>query len=471
VHIFPAWLADMIEAEAMATQTPPDLPAMLGLGCLATAAGGRVRAQPRPGWDEPTNLYTAIALDPGNRKSPVFAVMTAPLRDADENMARDSLSEIVAAEARRKVAHSAAAAAVADAAKAKGDDADKMMAEAVAAAQMAEAITVPVQPRLLADDVTPEALGTLMAAQGGRLAILSDEGGIFDLIAGRYSNGGANLDLHLKAWSGSAYRVDRQGRAAEFIPRPALTSVLAVQPDVLRSIADRPGFRGRGLLGRYLYALPLSPLGRRNIDPPRVTDEVAAAYQRTMAAMVQSLAEWRPPDEVVLGFTETAHDVLVRLEAELEPRLGRNGDLGHIADWASKLAGQLVRVATLIHLAANLRTGWRTSVDAIDMAGAAELGDYLIAHALAVFDFMRSDDLTEHCQYVLGWLTDHDRGAFSARDLYTANRYRFPTADALNPVLCHLEALGWIRPQPAEPRDGPGRPAGTVWEVHPRNTT
>ena len=61
------------------------------------------------------------------------------------------------------------------------------MADAIGAAQIADAIEVPPIPRLVADDITPEAAASLLAEQGGRLAIISAEGGIFDIIAGRYS--------------------------------------------------------------------------------------------------------------------------------------------------------------------------------------------------------------------------------------------------------------------------------------------
>src|ERR1019366_1796657 len=44
---------------------------------------------------------------------------------------------------------------------------------------------VPAMPRLYADDCTPERLASLMAEQGGRMAVFSDEGGIFDILAGR----------------------------------------------------------------------------------------------------------------------------------------------------------------------------------------------------------------------------------------------------------------------------------------------
>ena len=465
VHVLPAWLADFVAAEAVATQTPADLAGMLVLGALATAAGGRVRVEPHPGWSEPLNLYLAVAMPPGNRKSPVFAAVTAPLWNLDRDLAEKSLSEIIEAAARKDVAAAAAATAAREAAgAAKGDLADKKMADAVAAAAMAEAITVPVQPRLLADDATPEALGSLMAAQGGRIAILSDEGGVFDLMAGRYS-GQANLDLYLKAWSGSPHRVDRKGRPAEFIPRPALTLTLAVQPDVLRAIADRPGFRGRGLLARFLYALPVSPLGWRIIDPPPVPEETEAVYRTNLTALVRSLAEWT--DEAQLAFTDAAREALHDFQQQLEPRLGPGGDLAPVADWASKLAGELVRIAALIHLATHLQDGWRRPVDALAMGGALEIGDYLIAHAQAVFDLMGADELTGHADYVLRWLAARGRDAFIARDLYTANRTRFPTAEALAPVLAHLESFGWIRQQPVEPASGPGRRPSPVWTVNP----
>lgn len=46
--------------------------------------------------------------------------------------------------------------------------------------------------RLIADDVTPEALTSLLSENKGILTIISTEGGLFDTLAGRYSNGGIN---------------------------------------------------------------------------------------------------------------------------------------------------------------------------------------------------------------------------------------------------------------------------------------
>ena len=159
---------------------------------------------------------------------------------------------------------------------------------------------MPVEPRLLADDATPEALASLMADHGG------PDGR--PLRRGRHirpdrravqQRPKANLDLYLKAWSGSPHRVDRKGRPAEHIERPALTVGLTVQPDVLRSIAGLPGFRGRGLIGRHLFSLPSSLLGRRDRARPQVADEDTEAFRQTMAALVRTVTNRAKPTELI----------------------------------------------------------------------------------------------------------------------------------------------------------------------------
>src|SRR5204862_4537998 len=105
---------------------------------------------------------------------------------------------------------------------------------------------------------TPEALATLMADHRGLMAVFSDEGGIFDLLAGRYSKGVPNLDLWLKGHAGSSVRVDRADRTRPpiMIDRPHLTVGISPQPSVLASLGNKPGFRERGLLARFLFAVP-----------------------------------------------------------------------------------------------------------------------------------------------------------------------------------------------------------------------
>ena len=86
---------------------------------------------------------------------------------------------------------------------------------------------------MIADDITPESLGTLLFEQNGRISVMSPEGGIFEIIAGRYS-GNPNMEIFLKGHAGDMPRVNRQGRPSQHIAHPAVTMGLAVQPEVLR---------------------------------------------------------------------------------------------------------------------------------------------------------------------------------------------------------------------------------------------
>ena len=215
VGTFPSWVADHVRSVAVFTQTPPDLPAAVALAALATACAGKIGIQVRGPWREPLNLFVVASLPPGSRKSAVFRAITDPLYAAERMLVEQDEPEILQAETMLKIASSEAKHRADQAAKAdKADERDRLQAEAVNLSQhlaQLEAEAKP-RPRLLADDITPEAAAVLLAQQGGRLGVLSAEGGLFQILAGRYSAGMANLDLFLKGHAGDALRVDRQVR-------------------------------------------------------------------------------------------------------------------------------------------------------------------------------------------------------------------------------------------------------------------
>ena len=346
------------------TQTPADLPASMALAALSTAAGGRAVVEVRGSWREPVNLYLVVSLPPGTRKSAVVKEMTTPLLDAEQVMVEQTRPLIIEATNLAEVARQDVDTARLAASKADGTDRDRAMAEANEKAQMAEAVTVPTLPRLVADDVTPEAAASLLAEQGGRLAVLSAEGGIFAVLGGRYTSGAPSLEVFLKGHAGDMLRVDRKGRPPEHIAQPALTLGLTVQPDVLRSIAHMPGFRGRGLLARILYAVPPSNVGYRRIGTDPVPEEVAEPYRKNLRALVITLAEWTDP--AVLTLTPDAAELLLDAERALEPRLAPGAELAHMADWAGKLIGASARIAGLLHLGEHLTDGWGRPIGADD---------------------------------------------------------------------------------------------------------
>ncbi|WBB97284.1 DUF3987 domain-containing protein [Solwaraspora sp. WMMA2059] len=465
-EMLPAWVADMVYGVAEFTQTPVDLPGCIALAALSTAAGGRAEVEVRGSWREPVNLFTVVVLPPGSRKSAVFSAITGPLLAAEKALVERTRPAIVEAELAARVAGKTAERTAIAAANADASGRDTLLAEATAAAMNADTITIPALPQLVADDVTSEEAASLLAEQGGRLAVLSPEGGIFATIAGRYS-GTPNLEVFLKGHAGDMLRVNRRSRAPEHVEHPALTLGLAVQPDVLRDIADMPGFRGKGLLARILFSLPENTVGRRRIGADPVPEPVVATYAANLATLVMSLAEWTDP--AVLPLTPDANDRVMDIERAVEPRLAPGGAWSHVIDWGSKYTGAVVRIAGLIHLAEHLRDGWGKPVHADTIDRAALLGDYYAAHALAAFDDMGADRTSRHARHVLTWIERTTTTAFTKRELFRAVRSsQLPTVADLDPALSLLEMHGYIRQVDApRTRAGGGRPPSPSFLVHP----
>jgi replicative DNA helicase len=467
VKSLPQWGAAMVEAVAESTQTPPDLAGVVYLGVLAAAAGGRAEVEVQPGWREPVNLYAAPAMPPGSRKSAVFREMTAPLLDAERALQESARADISESAIFLEIAQEQAKRAVSEAAKKGTDDAK---ADAIAKAQFASSLTVPGWPRLVADDVTPEALISLLCEQGGRMAVLSAEGDLFDIMSGRYSRDAQvpNLGVFLKGHAGDLLLVDRKGREPERIEQAALTIVVTIQPQVLLDIARRPVLRGRGLLARVLYCLPPDTVGFRRVEVETVPDDVRDACHSQIKALALSLADWTNP--VVLMVTSAARKLLAQYQEEIEPRLrASGGDLADLRDWASKLAGATVRVAGLLHLAAHLQDGYQQPIDADTMERAVELGRYFTEHARAAFRQMGMDPLIADAQALLAWIKRSEAAEFSKRDLFTGVRgSRFQKAADLDESLALLTDHGYVRLAKApETTVQGGRPSSPRYAAHP----
>jgi replicative DNA helicase len=471
VEVLPDWLGEYVAAVATATQTPPDLAGMLALAVLATVAAGAVEVEPRPGWREPLCLFIAVGMDAGSRKSGVFTALTQPVADFERQQAAAALPGITETATLRRIADQAAATAEAAAGKAPASQQEDARAEAIARAAEASALVVPQVPRWLVDDATPEALAGLLAVYG-RIALLSAEGDVFDQMAGRYNqSAGPNLGVYLKGHAGDLLKVDRRGRPPEYVERPCLTIGLAVQPEVLRGLAGRPGFGGRGLLARFLYSLPPSLVGRRQAGAPPVLPAVADRYALELQALAASLAVPAGDDgPALLTLDEEAGELLLGFERELEPRLAAgSGDLAHLAGWAAKLAGATCRLAGLLHLAGHLRDGWVKPISAGTFAGAARLAGYLVEHARAVFDLMGADPRTDDARWLLDWISRTNQTQFTRRDAHrAAPRGRFAKATDLDPALALLEEHGWLRRVDAD-SSGPkgGRPPSPRFLVNP----
>ena len=249
-----------------------------------------------------------------------------------------------------------------------------------------------------------------------------------------------------------------------------MTMGLAVQPEVLESIGRIKGADGRGLLARFLYALPDSLVGHRNLTPELLPQKVADVYTEHLGALTLTMADWTDP--ALLTLTPEADAVLLAYQKVTESRLGKGGSLAPVVKWASKRDGAVARLAGLLHLAEHPRDAWTMPIGAATMAAATRLGDYFTTHALTVFDAMAADPAQDAAHLLLAHLRDIGLTGFTKRELFRGlPRGDFPAMADLDPALDLLEDHGWVRQRPQPLRRGGGRPRSPRYDTHPRLTS
>lgn len=460
--ILPGWLGAMAAAVADSTQTPPALAVMVGLSVLAAVLQRRYEVAPdNTGYTEPLALWTLTALPSGARKSAVFSAMTAPLlrwEKLEYDRGRAERGRVASA---RKVAERRIERLLADAAKAK-DDHER---EQIRAAIQYEKDTMPTElraPRLFTEDVTAERLQAMLAEYGERMALLSDEAGIFQIMAGIYNGGAANLDAFLKGHAGTAMRVDRAGREAH-VDKPALSFGLALQPGVLSEVAASRRFRDSGLLARFLYAMPESNVGKRDVRrrvpvPDQVRDDYKDALFRLLEDVPAVIGEPR-----VLPMTEPAFELWADFAQEIEYQQGEGGRFEAISDWTSKLPGAVARIAALLELAEVGRHAEEVSETATRHAVA--LGRMLIPHAQAAFGLLGTDGVDSDGLAIMKWARGNELQEFSRRECQKANEGRFRNLGRLTKALQRLEQHDVLR---HITRRNKGAPASEVYLVNPK---
>jgi len=471
IHAIPAVVRGYIQQLAEFTQTPVDLAAGMWMAASAICLQKRFVVQPVRGWKEQLSLFFMGVMEPANRKSAVVSDIASPLRRWEATELDRMGPAIRAAKSAAEVRIKQRARLVDDAAKAlDGNDREMLVRELQHLDEEISADPIPVEPRLLADDITPENLATKMSQNHGRMGVLTAEGDLFDIMSGRYS-GNPNLGIFLKGHAGDEVRVDRGNRPSELIQSPALSLGFCVQPEVLRGLMEQKRFRGRGMLGRNLYSIPESTLGRRKITPAEVDVQGRADYE----SLMRTLLEIRTPEDDrgewkarVLNLSASATEAFTEFRERMEVSLGEFGELGTISDWAGKLPGAVARIAGIFHVVDHARfCEIPDEISGDTMESAIQVGEYFISHAEVAFAIMGRDESTAMAEHILRTIQKSDWQDFTRQQLHQLVRRRVNTPDELDLPLRKLSDHGFIRLVPQQ-RKGAGRKPSPRFEVNPR---
>ena len=461
VDAFPPEIRDYVLAVAETTQTPVDMAATAALAVLALCQQGKYRIKGKDDWIEPLNLFTVIVAEPSERKSAVISHMAGAVHRFEAAYNQQHAAAIERSRVEKRILEKQQRNLEEMVLKGKAQIED-LQDVSMQLANFREVMPM----RLYVDDVTTEKLTSVLSENGGTAAILSAEGGIFDMLSGIYTKN-VNIDVFLKGHSGDTIRVDRIGRNSESIMHPALTVLLAVQPNVLSGMMSNGTFRGRGLTARFMYCMPQSRVGDRLYRTQPIPDEVSRCYEVTIRNL---LDEEKPQTPELIHLSPEADKLLEAFAGEVESKL--KNEYSDIPDWAGKLVGAVLRISGLLCRAANakcadfLDLSESAMVSPEQMTGAIAIGRYFTEHARAAYSLMGADDLVKQSKYTLDAIIKNGLTEFTRRDIMRICR-SFKKTEQVQPVLNHLADLGYLALKDTEQPVGKGRPNNPAYLVNP----
>jgi hypothetical protein len=451
---------EMVETVAEVNQVDPALAASIYMGALSACCAKKTRVS-LVSHEEPVNLYLISILDSGNRKSSTDAAMTAPLyeyqqmrQDETEPTIRDAVNDRKIKEKRLETLQKRAS---------SEDDFKKRRQLEEEARDVSREIaenSVPTPPTYLVDDITPEKLGDLMADHGERMAVMSAEGGILEIMGGRYDkNGNGNLDLFLKGHAGDPWATHRIGRESKAMRSPALTLCLAVQTGVVDDIGRNNQFRGKGLLARFLYSRCKSQVGYRERQTRGLPPSLVNQYREHIVSLMGLPATER------ISLSRDGQALWDEFYNDVEKEMRAGESLYYLQDWGSKLPGAVARIAGLLHLAQHGEKGLNLPISVDIVNASCLIGAYFKDHAVAVFNMMREDSGVKLARQILDFLKRGQTEVFQGREVM--RHTSISSMEEIHEGINTLLDRGYIREEDLTEGSRMGRPRARRYRVNP----
>lgn len=374
VEYLPPVIRDYVKAVAENLQVCVDMPATYALAVLALCCQQKARIRATSTWAEELNLYVCIVAEPSEMKSPVFNCMISPVKAYVEEYNKVHAAEI------------ATALDIRDSLISQKNQLKGKKGKENEIRRLNEEINkmdIPHFMRLMTTDSTNEALIEMMEENEGSVGIMCDEGGIFEVAGGLYSDNQSNINCYLCAYDGQSITVNRKTRNLH-VPRATMTIGIFCQPKVLADIMSNSSFTGKGLTQRFIYCMPDSMIGRR-----RFSDRNAAALaekQKAYNELIYDLLKLPATGkEVCLKLSPEATEAFASYYSVIESRLAKGSEYEDFRDYFGKFAGRTLRLAGLLHMAKYKDI--ERPVDMETMASAYVLSEYFAEQTKMVLGY------------------------------------------------------------------------------------
>lgn len=462
IDALPDVLKNYVSDVAESTQTPIDMAGVASLALMSIAMQPRYKVFGKADWEEQLSLYCMIVAEPSDRKSAVFNQIIKVIQSFEAEYNEHHSIDVLKSQEEHTSLEKRYKKATKDYENGKitKDEYDEAFRK-----YSTHKVIKPIS--LTLDDVTSESLTNEIESQEGCIALVSSEGGIFDIISGSYTNF-PNIDIFLKGYSGDFIKVSRIGRPSLYVKNPRLTILLTVQPKVLESVVNNGTFTGRGLSARFLYSVPKSLVGSRRFE----TKPINFDNKKRFSDLIHEILKEPKSSTTYITLSNDAYSLLKYYYEEFESRLIT--DLKEIGGWAGKLVGNILRISALITRARNVKydaflytpssddsAEWIVQKE--DMESAIKLGDYFLEHARYAFDFMDDNTTKKQALNFLEKLKATKTNKISFREASRMCKFMNKKENA-TAVIGLLTDYGYLREKQGTSR---AHNKGIIYEVNP----
>ena len=323
----------------------------------------------------------------------------------------------------------------------------------------------PTDQRVLAQDITPEQIPKKLFKQGGRIAIIDHEGGIFNTLAGRYNNGMPNLDVITKGYDGSSYQVDRGDRSIS-LSKIYVTLLIFLQPRVFKETKNFSHFIDTGFFARTLFAIPKSLVTEKEHNQPPIKREIKQDYDSLIKELLDANSE-----KTFLEFSEDAKEMYIKFCTSIARARGTGGEFEDeiIGAWVEKLKGNVARITGILHIAETPDYKENNTISVATLSKGIELSKFLIEHAKAIFDYTGRDEKNHNAMDLWNYIKEKRLETCTEIEIFRnrRNSVKFQDKNNITSALKILEERHLIF-EVEVVKNGSGRPPSPKYRINNR---
>lgn len=460
----PAGLRDFVQQLAACKQAPVDAAAVSLLSVFSMAEGGRFMVDPGIAavYQLGINLFTMTVMESGTGKSEIMNVLKKPIEDFVKDYNWKNREKIAMDENWSSVLRERVSKAKKQCVSGKADYSDLEEAQ-----RELDAFRPMKKLRCITDNATSEALENLLAENDGVMSVVSTEGGVIDIMGGRYSkDGGSNIDIYLHGYSNESFDKDRAGQGHVHVDHLYLNVIFSIQPRVLKDFM-RKDFIEKGMTSRFLYSIPRELEERLLRDSPNIEPLVLADYENKIRDIMSIERNVGAPYE--LRFSREATELMISYnDDEIQKRIKE--DLACIKRTARRIIGQTIRLAGVLHLMAyGSEAVEKREISAQTVEKAIRLTNYFLEHTKAAHKTVEDSEEIKNLKYVWEKCRGLKVPEFSSDVLREKCRGRLRTNEEQKPYITGLIERGYLRKLPEDKKNKgkDGRPMAARYRINP----